>query len=98
MVDYGLCEVQTQKQMKQHVPRYLTRDELVAIDPSLRDVLQHWVGTEDQDTGEGQPSFPETQEMAVARYCKTKLCAKQASATKHSFHSHKFYYTTNSIL
>ena len=70
MVDYGLCEVQTQKQMKQHVPRYLTRDELVAIDPSLRDVLQHWVGTEDQDTGEGQPSFPETQEMAVARYCK----------------------------
>ena len=70
MVDYGLCEVQTQNQMKQYVPRYLTRDELVAIDPLLRDVLQHWVGTEDQDTGEGQPPFPETQEMAVTRYCK----------------------------
>ena len=68
VVDVGLGEMQTPKQMKQCVPKYLRKDELEALDPSLRQILHQWVGQHDEASGEDPPPFPETQEIAVARY------------------------------
>lgn len=67
-VDFGLSEMQTERQMKRRKPTYLRRDELGALESGLGDMLCKWVGDDDADAGQEAPGYPETQEVAVRRY------------------------------
>jgi len=78
-VDFGLGEMQTERQMKKCVPSYLSKSELEKVfrsvalqqgsqDQDLGELLHRWVGEDDADTGQKAPAYPETQEEAVQRY------------------------------
>ena len=67
-LDFGLSEMQTERQMKYRSPTYLSKSELVALEGGLGEILGKWAGEDDADTGQEAPGYPETQEAAVRRY------------------------------
>jgi len=67
-VDFGLSEMQTERQMKNHTPSYLTKSQLSSGEDHLRELLHQWVGEVDANTGEEAPGYPESQDAAVRRY------------------------------
>jgi broad specificity phosphatase PhoE len=67
-LDFGLSEMQTERQMKHCKPTYLSKRELGEIEDGLDEILNRWVGEDDAETGQGPPGYPETQEVAVRRY------------------------------